>query len=40
MSSWYFLTFNVMIVIDGEFTGLDHKKHSLVSLGAVDFFNP
>ena len=29
-----------MIVIDGEFTGLDHNKHSLVSLGAVDFFNP
>ncbi|NDK08398.1 hypothetical protein EOM39_04085 [Candidatus Gracilibacteria bacterium] len=29
-----------MISIDGEFTGLDHITNSLVSLGAVDFFNP
>ena len=29
-----------MIVIDGEFTGLNCSIHSLVSLGAVDFNNP
>lgn len=29
-----------MIVIDGEFSGLDHKKHGLLSLGAVDLNNP
>ncbi|MDD3303133.1 MAG: exonuclease domain-containing protein [Candidatus Gracilibacteria bacterium] len=29
-----------MISIDGEFTGLDPINHSLVSLGAVDFYNP
>nr|MDD3720491.1 exonuclease domain-containing protein [Candidatus Gracilibacteria bacterium] len=29
-----------MISIDGEFTGLNHLKHSIVSLGAVDFLNP
>ena len=29
-----------MIVIDWEFTWLDHKTHSLVSLWAVDFLNP
>lgn len=29
-----------MIVIDGEFSGLDHKSQGLVSLGAVDLYNP
>ena len=29
-----------MIVIDGEFSGLDHNKHGLLSLGAVDLNNP
>lgn len=29
-----------MIIIDGEFTGLDPKKHGLISLGAVEFKNP
>ncbi len=29
-----------MLVIDGEFTGLDYDKHSIVSLGAFDFDNP
>ncbi len=29
-----------MIVIDWEFTWLDHLKHSIVSLWAVDFLNP
>jgi len=29
-----------MLVIDVETTGLDPKKHSIVSIGAVDFNNP
>lgn len=29
-----------MIVVDTETTGLDPKKHSIVSMGAVDFSNP
>ncbi len=29
-----------MIVVDGEFSGLDPAKHSLLSLGALDFYNP
>ncbi len=29
-----------MIVVDVETTGLDPKKNSIVSIGAVDFFNP
>jgi len=29
-----------MIVLDAEFTGLNPEKHSLVSLGALDFDNP
>lgn len=29
-----------MIVIDGEFSGLDHNIHGLLSLGAVDLNNP
>lgn len=29
-----------MIVVDVESTGLDPKKHSIVSIGAVDFDNP
>ena len=29
-----------MIVIDIEASGVDYKKHSIVSLGAVDFSNP
>jgi len=29
-----------MIVVDGEMSGLNPKKNSLVSLGAVDFDNP
>ena len=30
----------LMIVVDVETTGIDPKKHSLVSIGAVDFCNP
>jgi DNA polymerase III epsilon subunit-like protein len=29
-----------MIVADIEATGIDYRKHSLLSIGAVDFFNP
>ncbi len=29
-----------MIVVDVETTGLDPRKHSIVSVGAVDFSNP
>ncbi len=29
-----------MIIIDIEASGVDYKKHSIVSLGAVDFSNP
>lgn len=29
-----------MIVVDVETTGVDFKKHSIVSIGAVDFSNP
>ncbi len=29
-----------MIVVDVETTGLDPKKHSILSIGAVDFSNP
>ena len=29
-----------MIVIDIEASGVDYKKHSIVSLGAIDFSNP
>ena len=29
-----------MIVVDVETTGLDPRKHSIVSIGAVDFSNP
>ncbi|MEK6973643.1 MAG: 3'-5' exonuclease [Nanoarchaeota archaeon] len=29
-----------MIIVDVETTGLDPKKHSIVSIGAIDFFNP
>jgi len=29
-----------MLVIDIEASGLNYEKHSIVSLGAVDFFNP
>jgi DNA polymerase III epsilon subunit-like protein len=29
-----------MIVVDVETTGLDPKRHSIVSIGAIDFFNP
>lgn len=29
-----------MIVVDIEATGLDHRNHSLLSIGAVDFENP
>jgi DNA polymerase III epsilon subunit-like protein len=29
-----------MLIVDTETTGLDPKKHSIVSIGAVDFFHP
>ncbi len=29
-----------MIVLDAEFTGLDPREHSLISIGAIDFENP
>jgi len=29
-----------MIVIDCEFSGLDFREHSLLSIGAIDFDNP
>ena len=29
-----------MIVVDVETSGVNAKKHSIVSLGAIDFFNP
>lgn len=29
-----------MIVVDVETTGVDFKKHSIVSIGAIDFSNP
>lgn len=29
-----------MIIVDAEMSGLDPRKHSIVSLGAVDFANP
>ena len=29
-----------MIIVDGEMSGINPKKSSLVSLGAVDFENP
>ncbi len=29
-----------MIVVDVETTGLDPRKHALLSIGAVDFLNP
>lgn len=29
-----------MIVIDVEGSGVDYEKHSIVSLGAIDFLNP
>ncbi len=29
-----------MIIVDVEMTGLDPKKHSIVSIGALDFYNP
>lgn len=29
-----------MIILDTETTGTDPTKHSIVSIGAVDFFNP
>lgn len=29
-----------MIVVDVETTGIYHKKNSIISIGAVDFFNP
>lgn len=29
-----------MIVVDVETTGLDSKKHSIVSIGAVEFYDP
>lgn len=29
-----------MLVVDAEFTGLDPRAHSIVSIGAVDFENP
>jgi DNA polymerase III epsilon subunit-like protein len=29
-----------MIIIDVETTGPDPKKHSIVSVGAIDFLNP
>ncbi|MEW6062980.1 MAG: 3'-5' exonuclease [Nanoarchaeota archaeon] len=29
-----------MIVVDVETTGIDPKKHSIVSIGAVSFYNP
>jgi DNA polymerase III epsilon subunit-like protein len=29
-----------MIVLDVETTGIDFRKNSIVSLGAIDFFNP
>ncbi len=29
-----------MIIVDVETTGVDPKKHSLISIGAVDFDNP
>src|SRR5487761_2622420 len=29
-----------MLVIDGEMSGLEAEKHSLVSIGAVDFDHP
>ena len=29
-----------MIVVDVETSGLDDEKNSLLSIGAVDFYNP
>ena len=29
-----------MIVVDGEYSGLDPYKHAILSIGAVDFLNP
>ena len=29
-----------MIVVDVETTGIDPRRHSIVSIGAIDFFNP
>ena len=29
-----------MIIVDVETTGIDPEKHSIVSIGAVDFSNP
>jgi len=29
-----------MIVIDAEFSGLDSSQHCLLSLGAIDYYNP
>jgi DNA polymerase III epsilon subunit-like protein len=29
-----------MIIIDIEASGVDYKKHSIVSIGALDFSNP
>ena len=29
-----------MIIIDVEASGTEHDKHSIVSLGAIDFDNP
>ncbi|MEK7589816.1 MAG: 3'-5' exonuclease [Patescibacteria group bacterium] len=29
-----------MIVVDIEASGVDYNKHSIVSIGALDFFNP
>ncbi len=29
-----------MLVVDGEFSGLNYEKHSIVSLGALDLENP
>src|SRR3989338_2689314 len=34
------LTLSAMIVVDVETTGVNPQKHSMVSIGALDFLNP
>lgn len=39
-SKHYYGNINNMVIVDVETTGLDPKKYSIVSIGAVDFDNP